>query len=133
MTFAPLSSRAGSCSFGRKRISLSWQYSLNASAAERLDTILHEIAHALVGPSHNHDRVWKAKAREIGCNGERCHNVKFSPPRYITFCPKCKWFVGKNRRRRRGICRLCKSPTNYEYYSQEGWNERLRSSAWRKI
>ena len=39
---------------------------------EVLDTILHEIAHALVGPQHGHDAVWRAKAREIGCTGERC-------------------------------------------------------------
>ena len=31
------------------------------------DTILHEIAHALVGPCHGHDAVWRQKAREIGC------------------------------------------------------------------
>lgn len=32
-------------------------------------TILHEIAHALVGLEHNHDKVWKAKCLEIGGNG----------------------------------------------------------------
>lgn len=33
---------------------------------EIVDTIKHEVAHALC-PSHGHDAVWEAKAREIGC------------------------------------------------------------------
>lgn len=36
------------------------------------DTILHEIAHALVGPNHCHDLVWKAKCLEIGATPRRC-------------------------------------------------------------
>lgn len=31
------------------------------------DTILHEIAHALVPISHNHSKAWKKKAIELGC------------------------------------------------------------------
>ena len=31
------------------------------------NTILHEIAHALVGSMHGHDEIWEAKAKEIGC------------------------------------------------------------------
>ena len=34
------------------------------------DTILHEIAHALVGPGHGHDAVWKAKCVEVGAKPE---------------------------------------------------------------
>jgi hypothetical protein len=40
---------------------------------EVLDTILHEIAHALT-PGHHHDQVWKRVARSIGANGERCYS-----------------------------------------------------------
>ncbi len=29
--------------------------------------LLHEVAHALVGPDHGHDQVWKDKALQIGC------------------------------------------------------------------
>ena len=38
------------------------------------NTILHEIAHALVGVRHGHDYVWMMKALEIGCDGERVSN-----------------------------------------------------------
>jgi predicted SprT family Zn-dependent metalloprotease len=34
------------------------------------DTILHEIAHALVGLEHQHDSIWKAKCLEIGGDGQ---------------------------------------------------------------
>lgn len=36
------------------------------------NTILHEIAHALVGIGHGHDSVWQAMAKSIGCDGKRC-------------------------------------------------------------
>ena len=35
--------------------------------AEVQDTILHEIAHAIVGPMHGHDETWANKVYEIGC------------------------------------------------------------------
>lgn len=38
-------------------------------------TMLHEIAHLLVGPQHHHDSVWKRKAFEIGYRGARTSNV----------------------------------------------------------
>jgi len=64
--------RAGVCRFAKRQIGLSRPLTELHSEAEGRDTILHEIAHALVGPEHGHDRIWRAKAREIGCSGERC-------------------------------------------------------------
>jgi len=42
---------------------------------EILDTIKHEIAHAIVGNKHGHDDVWKAKARELGTHTGPCAAV----------------------------------------------------------
>ncbi len=64
--------RAGVCRFARREIGLSSPLTRLHSTEEVLDTILHEIAHALVGPEHGHDAVWRARARQIGCSGERC-------------------------------------------------------------
>ncbi|EAP98589.1 phage-related protein [Janibacter sp. HTCC2649] len=63
--------RAGVCRFAGRTISLSAPLTRLHDEVEVRDTILHEIAHALVGPSHGHDDVWRAKAMAIGCSGER--------------------------------------------------------------
>lgn len=65
--------RAGACHFGDRRISLSRHLTLAHDPAQVRETVLHEVAHALVGPRHGHDRVWRARALAIGATGERCY------------------------------------------------------------
>jgi predicted SprT family Zn-dependent metalloprotease len=81
--------RAGACRFELKTITLSRHLTPLHPAEEVLDTILHEIAHALVGPAHGHDAVWRAVATQIGCSGRRC--VPSDAPsvvgRWIGRCP----------------------------------------------
>ena len=67
--------RGGVCRYADRRIDLSVSYRHRATRAEIEDTLLHEIAHALVGYAHHHDAVWQAAARAIGCTAERCHDV----------------------------------------------------------
>jgi hypothetical protein len=64
--------RFGCCNYTKKRISLSAPLTLLRDEQFVKNTILHEIAHALVGYKHGHGKVWKAKAKELGCNAERC-------------------------------------------------------------
>ena len=103
-------SRAGVCRYNERRIDLSVSYCLTATRSEIEDTILHEIAHAIVGPRHNHNAVWKAKAQEIGCAGERCHRVQHSIPKWVGECG-CgqQWFRQTLQRRMIGnrICGKC--------------------------
>jgi predicted SprT family Zn-dependent metalloprotease len=66
----------GVCNYTRKTIFLSKVLTPEITEDEARNTILHEIAHALVGSGHNHDYVWQRKAIEIGCSGERCSNHK---------------------------------------------------------
>ncbi|WP_240917889.1 SprT family zinc-dependent metalloprotease [Phycicoccus sp. HDW14] len=61
--------RAGVCRFGRRQIGISAPLTALHSEDEVRDTLLHEIAHALVGPEHGHDEVWRATAVRIGCSG----------------------------------------------------------------
>lgn len=43
---------------------------------EVVNTIRHEVAHAIVGPGNGHNEVWATKAREIGCdNTEPCSRL----------------------------------------------------------
>ncbi len=64
--------RAGACRGRDRVISLSMHVTRLHDEAEVRDTILHEIAHALAGPSHGHDDVWKEIALSIGGSGLRC-------------------------------------------------------------
>lgn len=64
--------RAGICRYDRRQIGLSAPLTRLHDEADVRDTVLHEIAHALVGARHGHDAVWRATALRIGCSGERC-------------------------------------------------------------
>ena len=113
--------RLGRCSYAEKTITMSEHFCLNASDDDIKDTILHEIAHALVGPEHGHDQMWYSKAREIGCSGERLHGENFTLPKYIMSCRNCGWFTGRYARRNL-ICKHCQTPVTYENYSPQRWN-----------
>ncbi|GGD22419.1 SprT-like domain-containing protein [Nocardioides daphniae] len=64
--------RAGLCVFSTQVISLSAPLTRLHSEAEVRDTVLHEIAHALVGPGEGHSERWRATAVRIGSSGRRC-------------------------------------------------------------
>ena len=102
-------SRGGICRHTEKRITLSVTYCLKASEPELIDTILHEIAHAIVGPRHGHDAVWKAAAQHIGCTAERCHRVQHTLPRWRGQCGCGKQWKRQRltQRSRTGLCPAC--------------------------
>lgn len=119
--FDDASRRAGCCDYDTNVISLASQFALAATPAEVRDIILHEIAHALVGPRHNHDSVWKATARSIGCTADRCHSVSFAPSKYIVSCPRCGWHERANRKERRLVCKTCDGLLSYQTYTESAW------------
>ena len=114
--------RAGCCQYATQVISLSYAFAKQAPEEEMTDTILHEIAHALVGKAHNHDEVWRMKAREIGCSGRRCHDRQFVPPRYIVTCERHCWVATAERRRRGVVCMQCRGRIVYQTYTEERWS-----------
>lgn len=91
--------RAGVCRFNERTIGLSAPLTAIHSELEVRDTILHEIAHARVGPRHGHDEVWRAEALRLGSSGERC--VSADSPALTTpwlgVCP-AGHTVGRHRR-----------------------------------
>ena len=105
--------RAGQCNFSNQTISLSRLYICHAEPDHIRDTILHEIAHALVGPRHGHDAVWRQKAKEIGCTATRCHNLSFAPARWVMRCPNGCFAIERHRRKSGLVCVSCKAAVEF--------------------
>lgn len=79
------------------------------------NTILHEIAHAMVGGIHHHDYVWQRTCLAIGGNGERlARGIKHSyikPKTYYEYqCNVCGHIFKRQRRidTTRYVCGNCK-------------------------
>lgn len=99
----------GVCKHRQKVIVLSTSFvTLNTDDVVR-DIILHELAHALVGPGHGHDAIWKAKAVELGANPDRvCTTAVMPPGDWQATCGSCRRTFHQYRRpTRRYWCRRC--------------------------
>jgi predicted SprT family Zn-dependent metalloprotease len=112
--------RFGCCNYSYKEITLSRALVLVNDEDAVKNTILHEIAHAMVGRGHGHNSVWKRMAIAIGCDGKRCYttkNTSVPESKYIAVCNTC----GHTHRRHRastrttacGIC--CKGTFQSQY------------------
>lgn len=103
--------RAGLCNYSHRVISLSHHYiTRNVWDGVVEDTVLHEIAHALVGPGHGHNSIWKRKCIEVGARPERCYDssqVDMPERRYIGMCPSCNLTIRRFRRRQL-VCNKCR-------------------------
>ncbi|MBA4189508.1 MAG: hypothetical protein C0467_16085 [Planctomycetaceae bacterium] len=106
--------RAGVCFYPTRtkpgRIELSIRFIDLNSDEDVLDTILHEIAHALTGSGH--DDSWKAKCLEIGARPERCYGEEIEMPkgRWRSTCPSCQKEFHRHRKPKRLVgwhCRAC--------------------------
>ena len=106
--------RAGACHFTEKKISFSRNFIKHADELDINDTILHEIAHALVGPNHGHDSVWKIMAKKIGCSAKRCHTLEFSDYKWVRFCTNHCWEQKTHRRNPNLVCKKCGAPVIYK-------------------
>jgi predicted SprT family Zn-dependent metalloprotease len=106
--------RHGLCRFTKKIISLSKGYVQAAKDKDIDNTILHEIAHALVGVKHKHNEVWRKKAVEIGCNGSRLGFLTFVKYKWKGTCNGCGKIFERHRRLLRGRCGKCGSDLKWE-------------------
>jgi hypothetical protein len=54
------------------------------------DVLLHELAHAMVGPGEGHNDIWKKCARKIGCTSDTCVGpfLKKKDYVYTLTCPE---------------------------------------------
>jgi len=121
--------RFGACNYDLKKITLSHHLVKLNDESQVRNTILHEIAHALVGFKHGHNAVWRAKAIEIGCDGNRCYSSEVTKPepRYIGVCPN-----GHTHRRHKKpnlmqfeSCGMCCNTFNSDYLIKWSINTNL--------
>jgi predicted SprT family Zn-dependent metalloprotease len=93
--------RFGACHWTTKKITLSRALVRLNDEARVLNTILHEIAHALT-PGVWHGPAWVEMAKAIGCDGRRCYEsdkvVGVARP-FTGTCPKCPGVVFNRFRR----------------------------------
>lgn len=101
----------GRCVHSDKVIEYS-KWFLDSSPESVTDTLLHEIAHALVGASHGHDWTWKSKAMELGCDPSRVTETAVTTAKfnYVMKCPECnrEWKRYRMKRSNHGArCPVC--------------------------
>jgi len=101
--------RAGMCRFQTRTITLSRHLMELYEPHHVREVVLHEIAHALVGPAHNHDAVWRAKAREIGSSGSRAlpADSPRPPAPWLGRCPRGHEYQRYRRPQVQGSCSRC--------------------------
>ncbi len=87
--------RAGLCCYRKKTIQLSRDYTkLNIvnNLDDVIDTILHEIAHAIVGPGKSHGPEWKDVAKQVGARPTACYDantIEMPKGRLVANCRGC--------------------------------------------
>ena len=78
----------GDCNHGVQRLRLSKPLTEVNDLPVIIDTILHEIAHALAGASAGHGPEWKAVARRLGASPKATTGTIIQPPkRYRAYHP----------------------------------------------
>jgi len=84
--------RLGACKYRAKRIEIAEFYALHNSADKVLDTLRHEIAHAIAGPAARHGPAWKAVALRLGATPRACDTSPetiVKPGDWQASCPEC--------------------------------------------
>jgi predicted SprT family Zn-dependent metalloprotease len=105
--------RLGVCKYRQKRIEIGSYYAVHNPEAAVLDTLLHEIAHALAGPEAGHGPAWQAVAARIGATPRACDNspdTVVQPGDWQTTCPGCNRTHHRYRRPRALSGYRCKCP-----------------------
>ena len=81
----------GKCYYTTSTIRLSVPFVAKNTAVVVAELVLHEIAHALVGPGHGHGPVWQTKARALGIEPSRYFRRGVMPPgEFQATCRSCR-------------------------------------------
>ncbi len=114
--------RLGVCKYRAKRIEIAAYYARNSPPETVLDTLRHEIAHALAGPAAGHGPAWKVVAVRLGATPRSCESsaeAVVEPGDWRVSCPACGRTFHLYRRPRSLGGYRCKcparSPLTFEY------------------
>lgn len=101
--------RAGVCRSSERTIGLSGPLTTLHTPEQVRDTVLHEIAHALVGPGAGHGPRWRAMAVRVGASPERClpEDAPRVPGAWVGTCPAGHTIDRHKRPTRVSSCREC--------------------------
>jgi predicted SprT family Zn-dependent metalloprotease len=107
--------RLGSCNYRDRKITLSSNLTELRDEQNVRNTILHEIAHAIVGGRNGHNHIWRSKAIEIGCNGERCANDVKVKGKWKATCPNGHTAHRHRKPKSQSSCGACSSKFDPKY------------------
>ena len=93
-----LKSMLGLCDYNKRSIRVNRFYAENNPERVVLNTLLHEVAHALT-PWHGHDSTWMAMAVRLGCTPERVSDEDILLPdgKFQAVCTNCRRTYHKHR------------------------------------
>lgn len=136
-----LRNTAGRCMTGRRVIELSGAVMRQWEVADVIDTILHEIAHALTPKDKGHGAEWRAKCLEIGAKPERTYGADLPvSTRFQSKCIACGTTEDRARRTAGAKCLSCFKPLFWldNTKPEEGYRKFLKSevkgtSEWAKL
>jgi hypothetical protein len=126
VTFDNAKRRAGVCRHGPRLIGLSAPLTRLHPVEDVRETLLHEVAHALVGAAHGHDAVWAAQARAIGSTGERCLSEdapQLTAP-WLGVCPAGHTSERHRRPERVQACGRCSPQFSPDHLLEWTWHGR---------
>lgn len=119
----------GTCNFNQKLIRLSKPLVLLNSEAHVLDTIRHEVAHALAGRGAGHGPEWKVIAARLGARPKATYNPQVdgvvtpppAPPRYTAthYCGKV--FTKSRLPSRPQYCSVCYKRMGFADEARLAW------------
>ena len=99
--------RYGQCRYNKKEIGISKKLTQINEISESEDTVLHELAHALVGRGHGHNAVWKKMCVKVGAKPERCYKEEDNGGKVKSLKPK---YILVNKDTGEGHCRYWRKP-----------------------
>ena len=117
--------RFGCCNHTYRQISLSKRLTIVNDMDSIEDTIIHEIAHALVGCYHGHDSIWRQKAIALGGSGKQYYSkddTVMPQSKYTLTCGTCGSVSSRHkltRRAKRVACGICCNKHNGGKFSDK--------------